>query len=93
MVCLSTSSNPHLLTTPFHQFTDPTTYTSLFYFLLIKPSITLLLTIFLIIFVPICFVLVVPAPALLRVVRKLGVWQANVAVEGLCYRVGGTGGV
>jgi len=64
-------------------FTDPTTYQALFYFLVIKPSITLLLSIALVVVVPISFVLVLPAPAVLRAVRKLGVWQANVAVEGL----------
>jgi hypothetical protein len=55
----------------------------LFYFLVIKPSITLLFSIALIGVVPASFILVVPAPAVLRAVRKLGIWQANVAVEGL----------
>lgn len=65
------------------QFTDPTSYQALFYFLVIKPSITLLFSLGLIIFVFPALILVLPAPAALRAVRKLGVWQANVAVEGL----------
>ena len=28
-------------------------------------------------------ILILPAPAALRAVRRLGIWQANVAVEGL----------
>ncbi|KAG2135470.1 hypothetical protein DEU56DRAFT_807191 [Suillus clintonianus] len=64
-------------------FTDWTSYQALFYFLVIKPSITLFLTIFLLVVVPVSYVLVVPAPMVLRIVRKLGIWQANVAVEGL----------
>lgn len=64
-------------------FTDWTSYQALFYFLIIKPSITLFLTIFLLVVVPVSYVLVVPAPMVLRIVRKLGIWQANVAVEGL----------
>lgn len=66
-------------------FTDATSYTPLFYFLVLKPPLTVLLSLFLVCIVPISFVLVLPAPAMLRLVRRLGVWQANVAVEGLCY--------
>jgi len=68
-------------------FTDATTYQSLFYFLVIKPGITLLLGISLVVLVPVSFVLVLPAPAVLRVTRRLGIWQANVAVEGLYFAV------
>lgn len=64
-------------------FTDWTSYQALFYFLVIKPSITLFLTIPLLVVVPVSYVLVFPAPIVLRIVRKLGIWQANVAVEGL----------
>lgn len=64
-------------------FTDSTSYQALFYFLVIKPAITLLLTIVIwALGVPL-ILLVLPAPAVLRVVRRLGIWQANVAVEGL----------
>ena len=59
--------------------TDP----KLFYFLVIKPSITLFLTLALIVLVPLSFILVVPAPAVLRAVKRIGVWQANIALEGL----------
>jgi hypothetical protein len=65
------------------QFTDATSYQSLFYFLVIKPSITLVFGIMLVVLVPVSFALVLPAPAMLRVVRRLGIWQANIAVEGL----------
>ncbi|KAH9056817.1 hypothetical protein EDB87DRAFT_1579097 [Lactarius vividus] len=67
----------------FSMFTDPTSYQALFYFLVIKPGITILLTLLVIIVVPISLVLVVPVPAMLRLVRRLGIWQANVAVDGL----------
>lgn len=66
-------------------FTDPTSYMPLFYFLVLKPPLTILLSLFLICIVPISFVLILPAPAMLRLVRRLGVWQANVAIEGLCH--------
>jgi len=68
-------------------FTDATTYQSLFYFLIIKPGITVLLGLSLIVLVPVSFVLVLPAPAMLRITRRLGIWQANVAVEGLYFTV------
>ncbi|KAI9435525.1 hypothetical protein H4582DRAFT_2079627 [Lactarius indigo] len=67
----------------FSMFTDPTSYQALFYFLVIKPGITILLTLLVLIVVPISLLLVVPAPAMLRLVRRLGIWQANVAVDGL----------
>jgi hypothetical protein len=66
-------------------FTDPTSYTPLFYFLVLKPVLTVLLWLFLVCLVPVSFALIFPAPAMLRLVRRLGVWQANIAVEGLCY--------
>ncbi|PCH35975.1 hypothetical protein WOLCODRAFT_126472 [Wolfiporia cocos MD-104 SS10] len=68
-------------------FTDPTSYQALFYFLVIKPGITIIFGLLLLILVPISFVLVWPAPATLRLARRLGIWQANIAVEGLCLTV------
>ncbi|KAF9227172.1 hypothetical protein BS17DRAFT_878173 [Gyrodon lividus] len=68
-------------------FTDATTYQALFYFLVIKPSITFFVSIALVVLVPVSYVLVLPAPIMLRFVRKLGIWQANVAVEGLYHEV------
>lgn len=65
------------------QFTDPTSYQALFYFLVIKPSITLIFSLLLLIFIVPALVLVLPAPAALRAVRRLGAWQANIAIEGL----------
>ncbi|KAF9444488.1 phosphoribosylformylglycinamidin [Macrolepiota fuliginosa MF-IS2] len=64
-------------------FTDSTSYQALFYFLVIKPAITLLLTIIIWVFAIPLIVLVLPAPAVLRAIRKLGIWQANIAIEGL----------
>ncbi|EMD33829.1 hypothetical protein CERSUDRAFT_160119 [Gelatoporia subvermispora B] len=66
-------------------FTDPTSYQSLFYFLVLKPGITILLSLMLIVLVPVGAVLVIPAPAVLRLARRLGIWQANIAVEGLYF--------
>ncbi|KIK69469.1 hypothetical protein GYMLUDRAFT_35535 [Collybiopsis luxurians FD-317 M1] len=68
-------------------FTSPTSYSALFYFLIIKPSITLLFTLlFLVVLLPL-MILIAPAPMVLRVVRKIGRWQAVVAVEGLVVSV------
>ncbi|TEB28072.1 hypothetical protein FA13DRAFT_1712104 [Coprinellus micaceus] len=64
-------------------FTDPTSYQALFYFIVIKPAITIILLLFTLVFVIPSIILVLPAPAALRAVRKLGRWQANIAVEGL----------
>ncbi|KAJ3980680.1 hypothetical protein F5890DRAFT_1419143 [Lentinula detonsa] len=67
----------------YSMFTDPTSFQALFYFLVIKPAITLLfITFFLTVCVPL-LVLVIPAPVVLRVCRRIGRWQAVVAVEGL----------
>ena len=66
-------------------FTDPTSYQALFYFLVLKPGITVLMFLFFIVLTPIATVLVVPLPAVLRLARRVGIWQANVAVEGLYY--------
>ncbi|KAH9986216.1 hypothetical protein BJV74DRAFT_845426 [Russula compacta] len=65
------------------KFTDPTSYQALFYFLVIKPGITILLSLLLIVLVPVSLLLIVPVPAMLRLVRRVGMWQAHVAVEGL----------
>ena len=66
-------------------FTDPTSYQALFYFLVIKPGITVLMFLFFLVVVPIATVLVIPLPAVLRLARSMGIWQANVAVEGLYF--------
>jgi hypothetical protein len=65
------------------QFTDPTSYQALFYFLVIKPSITLIFSLILLVVILPALILVLPAPAALRAVRKLGAWQANISIEGL----------
>ncbi|KAJ7354433.1 hypothetical protein DFH08DRAFT_738490 [Mycena albidolilacea] len=64
-------------------FTDATSYQALFYFLVIKPSITLLLSLGLLVVGVPAIVLVGPAPLAFRAIRNLGIWQANIAVEGL----------
>ncbi|KAF8995738.1 hypothetical protein BDZ89DRAFT_1084595 [Hymenopellis radicata] len=64
-------------------FSDPTSYHALFYFLVIKPPITLLFSLFLVVIIVPLLVVIVTAPAALRLVRRMGVWQAAVAVEGL----------
>lgn len=68
-------------------FTDPTSYQALFYFLVLKPGITLLMFVFFVVVVPVSAVLVVPLPAVMRLARRVGIWQANVAVEGLYFAV------
>ncbi|KAI0332264.1 hypothetical protein GY45DRAFT_1321045 [Cubamyces sp. BRFM 1775] len=66
-------------------FTDPTSYQALFYFLVLKPGITVLMFLFFLGLVPVATVLVFPLPAVLRLARRMGIWQANVAVEGLYF--------
>ncbi|KIY67341.1 hypothetical protein CYLTODRAFT_422601 [Cylindrobasidium torrendii FP15055 ss-10] len=64
-------------------FTDPSSYLFLFYFIVIKPPVvlgTLLLTLVLIL--PL-IVTGVGAPVGLRLARRLGMWQARIAVDGL----------
>ncbi|KAI0779600.1 hypothetical protein C8Q74DRAFT_1367468 [Fomes fomentarius] len=68
-------------------FTDPTSYQALFYFLVLKPGITVLMFLFFVVVVPVSAVLVVPLPAVMRLARRVGIWQANVAVEGLYFAV------
>ncbi|KAG7098100.1 hypothetical protein E1B28_000074 [Marasmius oreades] len=69
-------------------FADPTTYQSLFYFLVIKPAITLGLSLLIVIvFVPMIVLGLVTGgltvPPAMRAVRRLGRWQAGVAIDGL----------
>ncbi|EIN12127.1 hypothetical protein PUNSTDRAFT_140973 [Punctularia strigosozonata HHB-11173 SS5] len=68
-------------------FTDPTSYHALFYFLVIKPAITLILTVLVLVLLPTCGALILPLPAFMRAIRRVGMWQAGVAVEGLCLGV------
>ncbi|KAF9483108.1 hypothetical protein BDN70DRAFT_874157 [Pholiota conissans] len=67
----------------YDMFRDPTSYQALFYFLVVKPAITLLISIGIVILALPAIILILPAPAALRAVRRIGKWQANVAVEGL----------
>ncbi|KAG9082770.1 hypothetical protein FRC06_004864 [Ceratobasidium sp. 370] len=65
------------------QFMDPSSFQPIFYFLVVKASITLVVTPLVWALAPVCLVLVVPAPAMLRIVRRVGAWQANLAIEAL----------
>ncbi|KAG8687247.1 hypothetical protein FRC09_013612 [Ceratobasidium sp. 395] len=67
----------------YSMFIDPSSFQPLFYFLVIKASITLVVTPLVLALAPVCLVLVVPAPAMLRIVRRVGAWQANLAIEAL----------
>ncbi|KAF7326128.1 hypothetical protein MKEN_00464300 [Mycena kentingensis (nom. inval.)] len=78
-----TTPEPSFYKNSYAMFTDPTSYQALFYFIVIKPCITLLLSLALIVLGVPAIALVLPAPMAFRAIRKLGVWQANVAVEGL----------
>lgn len=64
-------------------FTDPTSYQALFYFLVIKPGITLLILIGILTLLPPAIILVIPAPAVLRAIRRVGIWQAEIAIDAL----------
>ncbi|KAF8739740.1 hypothetical protein RHS02_04734, partial [Rhizoctonia solani] len=67
----------------YSMFTDPSSFQPLFYFLVIKASITLVVTPLVLALAPVCIILVLPAPAMLRIVRRIGAWQANLAIEAL----------
>ncbi|KAJ1304783.1 hypothetical protein OPQ81_005919 [Rhizoctonia solani] len=67
----------------YSMFTDPSSFQPIFYFLVIKASITLVVTPLVLALAPVCLILVLPAPAMLRVVRRVGAWQANLAIEAL----------
>lgn len=62
---------------------DPVSYQNLFFFLVVKPAATLLIFIGITVLVPPAFLLVIPFPAVLRATRKIGILQANVALESL----------
>ncbi|RXW12351.1 hypothetical protein EST38_g13503 [Candolleomyces aberdarensis] len=78
---------PSFYKNAYSMFTDPTSYQALFYFIVIKPAITLSLLLVILIFAIPAIILIIPAPAALRAVRRLGKWQANIAVEGLYHAV------
>ncbi|CAE7120089.1 unnamed protein product [Rhizoctonia solani] len=67
----------------YSMFMDPSSFQPIFYFLVIKASITLVVTPLVLALAPVCIILVLPAPAMLRVVRRVGAWQANLAIEAL----------
>ncbi|KAF8609010.1 hypothetical protein BDV93DRAFT_504477 [Ceratobasidium sp. AG-I] len=67
----------------YSMFTDPSSFQPLFYFLVIKASITLVVTPLVLALAPVCLILILPAPAMLRIVRRVGAWQANLAIEAL----------
>ncbi|KAH7339817.1 hypothetical protein B0J17DRAFT_716815 [Rhizoctonia solani] len=67
----------------YSMFMDPSSFQPIFYFLVIKASITLVVTPLVLVLAPVCIIFVLPAPAMLRVVRRVGAWQANLAIEAL----------
>ncbi|WVW86589.1 hypothetical protein I302_108639 [Kwoniella bestiolae CBS 10118] len=64
-------------------FLDHYSYSALSYFLLIKPLITLFSTIVIIVLLPIAVGTIIGLPVYLRVLRRWGKWQAEVAIENL----------
>ncbi|KAG8967210.1 hypothetical protein FRC03_010454 [Tulasnella sp. 419] len=84
----STSAPPpayegSFLQNTYAMFLDPSSYQPLFYFLVIKATTTLLLTPLVLAFAPVSLALVFPAPFMLRTVKRMGKWQADLAMEGL----------
>ncbi|KAG8985679.1 hypothetical protein FRB94_001938 [Tulasnella sp. JGI-2019a] len=75
--------DPSFLQTTYAMFLDPVSYQPLFYFIVIKGATTLLLTPIVLAVVPVSLVLIFPAPLVLRAVRRVGRWQADLAMEGL----------
>ncbi|QRV79592.1 transmembrane protein [Ceratobasidium sp. AG-Ba] len=67
----------------YSMFMDPSSFQPIFYFLVVKASITLVVTPLVLALAPVCLVLVLPAPIMLRIVRRVGAWQANLAIEAL----------
>ncbi|CAE6416287.1 unnamed protein product [Rhizoctonia solani] len=67
----------------YSMFMDPSSFQPLFYFLVIKASIALVVTPLVLALAPVCIILVLPAPAMLCIVRRIGAWQANLAIEAL----------
>jgi len=66
------------------QFVDwEGSYIPIFHFLVVKSAITLVLTVLTIVVVPPAIILVLPAPYILRLFRRIGKWQADIAIEGL----------
>lgn len=64
-------------------FLDHYSYSSLSYFLLIKPVITLFSTIVIVVVLVLGGVSVVGLPIALRAIKRWGRWQAEVAMENL----------
>ncbi|WVR08317.1 hypothetical protein IAU60_005370 [Kwoniella sp. DSM 27419] len=64
-------------------FLDHYSYSALSYFLLIKPLITLFSTIVVLALLPVAFVTIFGLPVYLRLLRRWGRWQAEVAIENL----------
>ncbi|WWC95282.1 hypothetical protein V866_002141 [Kwoniella sp. B9012] len=64
-------------------FLDHYSYSALSYFLLIKPLIVLFSTIVIIVLLPVAIGTIVGLPIYLRMLRKWGKWQAEVAIENL----------
>jgi len=78
------SIEPSFLQNTYAMFLDwEGSYLPIFHFLVIKATIALVLTPFLLAVVPLLIILILPAPHALRLVRNIGLWQAQIALEGL----------
>lgn len=71
------------LQTTYAMFLDPASYQPIFYFIVLKGATTLFLTPLIIALFPVSVVLVAPAPLALRLLRRIGLWQADLAMEAL----------
>ncbi|KAG8911461.1 hypothetical protein FRC01_005702 [Tulasnella sp. 417] len=71
------------LQTTYAMFLDPASYQPIFYFIVLKGATTLFMTPLIVALFPVSVVLVAPAPLALRALRRIGLWQADLAMEAL----------
>ncbi|KAG9044992.1 hypothetical protein FS837_007218 [Tulasnella sp. UAMH 9824] len=71
------------LQTTYAMFLDPASYQPIFYFIVLKGATTLFMTPLIVALFPVSVVLVAPAPLALRLLRRIGLWQADLAMEAL----------
>ncbi|KAG8970456.1 hypothetical protein FRB90_010665, partial [Tulasnella sp. 427] len=71
------------LQTTYAMFLDPASYQPIFYFIVLKGATALFMTPLIVALFPVSVVLVLPAPLALRLLRRIGLWQADLAIEAL----------
>ncbi|KIO32249.1 hypothetical protein M407DRAFT_112031 [Tulasnella calospora MUT 4182] len=71
------------LQTTYAMFLDPASYQPIFYFIVLKGATTLFMTPLIVALFPVSVILVAPAPLALRLLRRIGLWQADLAMEAL----------